>query len=240
MKRRVLAVMMAAVLCMAMSANAFAAEKSSYVSGNVSGNVGGNVGGNESGEAGSGDSSKGHSSSKSRGGSSSSSSKASAAVKTVGEVATETVVVNVRNADGSVSQSNLKAQAAGLASGFESLAVATAANGGDAGAALSAVLTRPASPIWQATINALGGQIKLNDRGAYNVKATALAADGSVIASAGVVNGACAQAFMILVGVTADGTMETVEGVYDVASGTVVGAFTNVPTVINAFIITAA
>lgn len=227
MKRRVLAVMMAAVLCMAMSTTAFAA---------------GSPGASESAlssDSTDGDSSKGHSSSKSRGGSSSS-SKASVAVKTVGEVATATVTVSVRNADGSVSQSNLKAQADGLKAGFESYAAAAAANGQDAGAALSAVLTRPASPIWQATINALGGQIKLNDRGAYNVKATALAADGSVIASAGVVNGASAQAFMILVGVTADGNMEIVEGVYDVASGTVVGAFTNAPTVINAFIITAA
>ena len=101
-------------------------------------------------------------------------------------------------------------------------------------------MSRPASPIWQATINVLGGQIKLHDRGAYNVKATALAADGSVIASAGVVNGASAQAFMILIGVAADGTMETVEGVYDAASGSVIGAFNNAPTVINAFIITAA
>ena len=231
MKRRVLAVMMAAVLSMAMSTTAFAAGVSASVSGNVSG------------EAGDSDSDKGHSSSssssRSRGGSSSS-SKASVAVKTVGEVATATVTVSVRNADGSVSQSNLKDQANGLKAGFESYAVAAAANGQDAGAALSAVLTRPASPIWQATINALGGQIKLNDRGAYNVKATALAADGSVIASAGVVNGASAQAFMILVGVTADGNMEIVEGVYDVASGTVVGAFTNAPTVIDAFIITAA
>lgn len=233
MKRRVLAVMMAAVLSMAMCTTAFAAEKS----GNVSGNV--------SGEAGDSDSDKGHSSSssssssRSRGGSSSS-SKASVAVKTVGEVATATVTVSVRNADGSVAQSNLKDQTTGLKSGFESYAAAVAASGQDAGAALSAVLTRPASPIWQATINALGGQIKLNDRGAYNVKATALAADGSVIASAGAVDGASAQAFMVLVGVAADGTMETVEGVYDVASGTVVGAFTNAPTVINAFIITAA
>ena len=231
MKRRVLAVMMAAVLCMAMSTTAFAA---------------GSPGASESAlssDSTDGDSSKGHSSSssssRSRGGSSSS-SKASVAVKTVGEVATATVTVSVRNADGSVSQSNLKAQADGLKAGFESYAAAAAANGQDAGAALSAVLTRPASPIWQATINALGGQIKLNDRGAYNVKATALAADGSVIASAGVVDGASAQAFMILVGVTADGNMEIVEGVYDVASGTVVGAFTNAPTVINAFIITAA
>lgn len=230
MKRRVLACMLAAVLCLAMSTTALAAE-STKVSTNVSGNV--------SGTAGS-DTSKGHSSSKKSSSSSSSSSKSASTVKAVGEVAQATVSVTVRNADGSVTQSNLKEQTAGLKSGFESYAAAVAANAGDAGAALSAVLTRPASPVWQATINALGGQIKLNDCGAYNVKATALAADGSVIASAGVVSGATEHAFMILVGVAADGSMETVEGVYDAASGTVIGAFTNVPTVISAFIITAA
>lgn len=223
MKRRVLAVMLSAVLCLSMSTTAFAA-----VSPGANGSAGAST-----------ESSKGHSSSK-KSSSSSSSAKASVTVKTVGEVAQVSVSVSVLNADGSVTQSNLKEQTAGLQSGFESYVAAVAANGADAGAALSAVLTRPASPIWQATINALGGQIKLNDRGAYNVKATALAADGSVIASAGVVSGATAQAFMILVGVAADGSMETVEGVYDAASGTVIGAFTNAPVVINAFIITAA
>ena len=229
MKRRVLAVMLATVLSMAMSVTALAA-------GNASAGASGSVSANGSVTAGE-SSSKGHSSSKSKG--SSSSSKASSAVKSVGEIEAATVTVSVRNADGSVSQSNLKAQANGVKSAFESYAAAVAASGQDAGAALSAVMSRPASPIWQATINVLGGQIKLHDRGAYNVKATALAADGSVIASAGVVNGASAQAFMILIGVAADGTMETVEGVYDAASGSVIGAFNNAPTVINAFIITA-
>lgn len=219
MRRRVLAVILSAVLCLAMSTTAFAADNKSASS--VAGS----------------DSSRGHSKKSS---SSSSSAKASVTVKTVGEVAQASVSVSVLNADGSVTQSNLKEQTAGLKAGFESYATAVAANGADAGAALSAVLTRPASPIWQATINALGGQIKLNDCGAYNVKATAQAADGSVIASAGVVSGATEQAFMILVGVAADGSMEIVEGVYDAASGAVIGAFTNAPVVINAFIITAA
>ncbi len=217
MKRRVLAVMLATVLCFAMSTTAFAAHS-------------------PSGSAGA---STGHSSSK-KSSSSSSSAKASVTVKTLGEVAQTSVAVSVLGADGSVTQSNLKEQSTGVKAGFESYAAAVAASGADAGAALSAALSRPASPVWQATINALGGQIKLNDCGAYSVKATAPAADGSVIASAGVVSGATEHAFMILVGVAADGSMEIVEGFYDAASGTVIGAFTNAPTVINALIITAA
>lgn len=227
MKKKILALVLTVAMCTLMSSTVFAASSSSSSS----------------------SSSKSHSSSsKSSGGSSSSSSSSSASKTTSeatkGNVNTDSVTVATQGADGSVQTVSLTQhvqQVNNAVSEVASAAAAGAANG-EAGAmtpgdAVSAVMTRPASETFKATINALGGNIKLVNAGGYSVSAAAPDEAGNTIASVGTVPGVTKYAFVMLTSVNIDGTIEIVEGVVDPVSLQVMGVFTGTPATITVSVI---
>lgn len=161
---------------------------------------------------------------------------------------TDNVSVAIKNADGTVStvnltqyteQTNAAVEAAATAA-IAAIANGGAANGGQVqtpGEAVSAVLTTPASEIFKATINALGGNIRMVNAGGYKVTALAPGADGSKVASVGTVKGVTKYAFIILISVNEDGTIETVEGTVDPVTLQVMGAFKGTPKTITVSVI---
>lgn len=212
MKKRIMAVILTAALCTMMSATVFA-----------------------------GSGSTGHSSSSKGGGSSSSGSSAAAVTEaTKGNVDTDEVTIAVPAADGTVSKVNLTQYTAQVDSAITSVAANSAAGGSNPGEAVSSVLTSPASDIFKATINALGGNIKLVNAGGYKVTATAPDATGRTVASVGTVKGVTQYAFVVLTAVNADGSIEIVEGVVDPVSLQVMGIFNGTPVTVTVSVILAA
>ena len=144
----------------------------------------------------------------------------------------------IRNADGTVSTVNLTQYTE--QTNRSVVAAAVAAVGANPGEAVSAMMTTPASDLFKATINALGGNIRMVNAGGYKVTALAPGADGRKVASVGTVKGVTKYAFVILISVNEDGTVETVEGTVDPVTLQVMGAFKGTPKTITVSVVMAA
>lgn len=217
MRKKVLAVVLTIAMCTMMSSTVFAASSSSSSSSSSSG-----------------------SSSESSGSTGSSNSKAPAVTEaTKGNVNTDSVVVAVVQPDGSVSQVNLTQFTRQVSDTVVTTALSSAASGANPGEAVSAILTSPASDIFKATINALGGNIRLVNTGGYQVVASTVDSTGKTVASVGTVKGVTKYAYVILTAVNADGTVEIVEGTVDPVTLQVMGAFSSVPATITVSVIMA-
>lgn len=151
-------------------------------------------------------------------------------------VKTDSVRVAIVNADGSVSAVSLTQQIASVKAVVADLVISQTAAGKNAGAAVSQIMTRPATPMFRATINALGGNVGINDCGTVKTLAAAQDAFGNTIASAGTIKGVTAGSLVMLMSVNADGTVEYVEGIVDPVTGHVMGAFKGVPTTISVMV----
>ena len=158
-------------------------------------------------------------------------------VATRGTENTNNIAVAVKNADGSVSTVNLTQYTEQTNNSI--VAVAAVAVGANPGEAVSAVMTTPASELFKATINALGGNIRMVNAGGYKVTALAPGADGRTVASVGTVKGVTKYAFVLLISVNADGTTEIVEGTVDPVTLQVMGAFTGTPRTITVSVVMA-
>ncbi len=156
------------------------------------------------------------------------------------KVAPATVKVNVVAADGTVSSTNLAAYTAevekSVTTTIAQVAASAPATGASAGAAVSAMMTTPATPMFQATIDALGGKAAINNCGTKKTAAVAKDAFGNVIASAGTVKGVTSGSLVMLMSVNADGTVEFVEGVVDPVTGQILGAFKGTPKTITVMV----
>lgn len=217
MRKKVLAVVLTIAMCTMMSSTVFAASSSSSSSSSSSG-----------------------SGSESSGSTGSSNSKAPAVTEaTKGNVNTDSVVVAVVQPDGSVSQVNLTQFTRQVSDTVVTAALSSAASGANPGEAVSAILTSPASDIFKATINALGGNIRLVNTGGYQVVASTVDSTGKTVASVGTVKGVTKYAYVILTAVNADGTVEIVEGTVDPVTLQVMGAFSSVPATITVSVIMA-
>lgn len=151
-------------------------------------------------------------------------------------VKTDSVKVAIVNADGSVSAVSLTQQIASVKAVVADLVTSQTAAGKNAGAAVSQMMTRPATPMFRATINALGGNVAINDCGTVKTLVAAQDAFGNTIASAGTIKGVTAGSLVMLMSVNADGTVEYVEGIVDPVTGHVMGAFKGVPTTISVMV----
>lgn len=169
-----------------------------------------------------------------------SSSSGSSAVSeaTKGNVNTDSVNVAVVTADGTVSRVNLTSYSSQVNNTVASVAASAAASG-NPGEAVSSVLTAPASELFKATINVLGGNIRMVYTGGYSVKAMAPSADGRTVANVGTVKGVTKYAFVILTSVNTDGSVEIVEGVVDPVTLEILGAFTGTPSTVTVSVIVA-
>lgn len=217
MRKKVLAVVLTIAMCTMMSSTVFAASSSSSSSSSSSGS------GSESSDS-----------------TGSSNSKAPAVTEaTKGNVNTDSVVVAVVQPDGSVSQVNLTQYTRQVSDTVVAAALNSAASGANPGEAVSAILTSPASDIFKATINALGGNIRLVNTGGYQVVASTVDSTGKTVASVGTVKGVTKYAYVILTAVNADGTVEIVEGTVDPVTLQVMGAFSSVPATITVSVIMA-
>lgn len=208
MRKKVLAVVLSIAMCTMMSSTVFAASSSSSSSSSSSGS--------------------------SSSGSSSTGSQESSSEATIGTVNTDSVEVAMVAPDGSVSKVNLTQYTQQVSNAVISVATSSGSNPGEA---VSAVLSAPASEVFKATINVLGGNIRLVNAGGHKVVATSTDASGKTIASVGAVRGVTQYAFVILTAVNADGTVEIVEGTVDPVSLQVMGAFSGTPTTITVSVI---
>ena len=140
-------------------------------------------------------------------------------------VNTDTVRVAITRPDGTVAAVSLTEQVATARESVISLVATQTTSGSNAGLAVSKLMTTPATPMFRATINALGGNVGINDCGTVKTLAAAPDAFGNTIASAGLIPGVTAGSLVMLMSVNADGTVEFVEGLVDPVTGQVVGAF---------------
>lgn len=216
MRKKMSAVALTVILCIIMSTTAFA--------------VSSNTGSSSSSSSSSG------SSSSHRG----SSSSAAVTEATRGNTNTDNVKVAVPAADGTVTSVNLTQFTKSVDISMATVAANSAANGANPGEAVSAVMTTPASELFKATINVLGGKIKLVNAGGYKVAATAADPSGKTVASLGAVKGVTQYAFVVLTAVNADGSVEIVEGVVDPVSLHVMGIFNGTPVTVTVSVIQAA
>lgn len=218
MKKKILAVALSVALCTMMCETAFAASSST------------------SGSSSSTESSSSSESTESVSSSGSAVSYQPETPATRGTENTDNVAVAIANADGTVSTVNLTQ----YTEQTNTSVIAAAAASENPGEAVSAMLTAPASDIFKATINALGGNIRMVNAGGYKVTALAPSADGRTVASVGTVKGITKYAFVILISVNEDGTVETVEGTVDPVTLQVMGAFKGTPKTITVSVIMAA
>lgn len=168
-----------------------------------------------------------------------SSSQTSAVVEapaTRGTENTDKVAVGIKNADGTVSTVNMTQ----YTERNNTAVISAAAEAANPGEAVSAMMTAPASDVFKATINALGGKIRMVNAGGYKITATAPGADGKVVASVGTVKGVTKYAFVLLISVNEDGTVEIVEGTVDPVTLQVMGSFAGTPKVITVSVVMAA
>ena len=142
---------------------------------------------------------------------------------------TDKVAVAIRNADGTVSTVNLTQYTE--QTNRSVVAAAVAAVGANPGEAVSAMMTTPASDLFN---------IRMVNAGGYKVTALAPGADGRKVASVGTVKGVTKYAFVILISVNEDGTVETVEGTVDPVTLQVMGAFKGTPKTITVSVVMAA
>ena len=153
-----------------------------------------------------------------------------------GTVNTDSVTVAVPLANGTISSMNLTAYTGEVSKVVIAVAAENAANPGEA---VSSILSAPASDIFKATINVLGGKIRTVNAGGYKVVSTAPGVDGRTVASVGTVRGVTKYAFVILTAVNANGSVEIVEGTVDPVTLQVMGAFRGTPKAITVSVIMA-
>lgn len=225
MKKKVLALGLALVMCMSLSMTAFAASSSTT---------------NNSGD-------------QSSSSSSTTTSAAAEAPKTVAEVVSSTpaggavkaeaVKLAVASADGTARTTTLANVVASKQAEVKAVVAAVAAQTGTAQAAtaISSILTVPASEQFTATVAALaeikGSTMVVNNCGSVKTAAVAKDALGNTIASAGVIKNVTSGALIMLMSVNADGSIEYVEGVVDPVTGAVLGAFQGTPAVITVLVL---
>lgn len=228
MKRKVVALGLALVMCLSLSVTAFAASSS------------------------------GSSNSSNNGGSSAPSAPAAPApapAKPVEEVvnntaagavvAPEKVIVAVPSADGTAKAVTLNTvvaeKQAEVVATVQSVAALGAAAPAESAAMVNSILTAPASPVFTATVQALaeikGADMVVNNCGTVKTAAVAKDALGNTIASAGVIKNVTAGALVMLMSINADGTIEYVEGIVDPLTGSVLGAFQGTPSVITVLVL---
>ncbi len=106
---------------------------------------------------------------------------------------------------------------------------------------IATLLTADASPMFTQTVEALaqikGADVVVNNCGTIKTKATAKDALGNVIASAGKIKNVTSSSLIMLMSINADGTIEYVEGVVDPVTGAVMGAFKGTPSVITVLVL---
>lgn len=219
-KKKILAVALSVAMCTMMCQTAFAASSST------------------SGSSSSTESSSSSESTESVSSSSSAVSSRPETPATRGTENTNNVAVAIRNADGTVSTMNLT-QYTEQTNNSVVAAAAAAIGSANPGEAVSAIMTTPASDLFKATINALGGNIRMVNAGGYKVTAAAPGADGRTVASVGTVKGVTKYAFVILISVNEDGTTEIVEGTVDPVTLQVMGAFKGTPRTITVSVVMA-
>lgn len=215
MKKKILAVILSVTLCTMMAQTALAASSST------------------SGSSGAASSS---SSSESAGATSNQTSAAAETPATRGTENTDKVAVAIKNADGTVGTVNMTQ----YTEQNNAAVISAAAEAANPGEAVSAMMTTPASDVFKATINALGGKIRMVNAGGYKITAAAPGADGKIVASVGTVKGVTKYAFVVLISVNEDGTVEVVEGTVDPVTLQVMGSFTGTPRVITVSVVMAA
>ena len=216
MKKRILALVLSVALCTMMCETAFAASSSTSGSSST------------------------ETSSESAGAPAGAARPSAESPATRGTENTNNIAVAVKNADGTVSTVNLTQYTEQSNNTVVAAAAAAVTSGGqNPGEAVSAILTTPASDIFKATINSLGGNIRMVNAGGYKVTAVAPGADGRKVASVGTVRGVTKYAFVILISVNEDGTVEMVEGTVDPVTLQVMGAFKGTPKTITVSVVMA-
>lgn len=154
-----------------------------------------------------------------------------------GKVEANTVKVAIVGADGKVSSVSLNIV---IREAKTTVTAAAATSAAQAVTAVQALMTTAPTPFFAKTVEALatmkGSAMVVNDCG--TVKTAAVAADvfGNNIASAGVVKNVTTGALVMLMSVNADGKVEYVEGVVDPVTGAVLGAFKGVPKAITVLV----
>lgn len=151
-------------------------------------------------------------------------------------VNTDTVSVAVATATGEAKAVTLTEYVETAEETVVSIVADTTTAGGDAGAAVSNLMTSAATPMFQATINALNGKAGINNCGTVKTAAVAQDAFGNIIASAGKIEGVTSGSLVMLMSVNTDGAVEFVEGVVDPATGLILGAFQGTPKTITVLV----
>ena len=228
MKKKVLALGLAVVLCLSMSLTAFAASSSTSSNSSSS------------------------SSSSSEESSSSSAQTTVDAPKSVEQVVNQTaagkaiapakVKVAMKSADGKVKSVTLNKVIDDKNKEIKNVVDFVATLPAEqAPAAVNNILSVPASDFFCATVKALsdskGSSMVVNNCGTVKTAAVAKDALGNTIASAGVVKNVTSGALIMLMSVNADGTIEYVEGLVDPVTGAVVGAFKGTPSIITVLVL---
>lgn len=152
-------------------------------------------------------------------------------------VNTDKISVVVANASGGTKAVTLTEYLATATETVSDLIADKAAAGENAGAAVSELMTRAATPMFQATINALNGKVGFNNCGTVKTVAIAQDAFGNNIASAGKIENVTAGSLVMLMSVDTDGTVEIVEGVVDPATGLILGIFQGTPKTITVLVV---
>lgn len=161
-----------------------------------------------------------------------------------GAIAPKAVTVAIPSADGSVKAVTLdtvvESKKAEVVKVVASLA-STAAPTEQIAASVNSILSAPASETFTATVQALaeikGSDMVVNNCGTVKTAAVAKDALGNTIASAGKIKNVTSAALIMLMSVNADGTIEYVEGIVDPLTGVVLGAFKGTPSVITVLVL---
>lgn len=149
---------------------------------------------------------------------------------------TDSIKVAVTRPDGKVAAVTLTEQVKTAKESVVTLITNQATVGSNTGLMVSNLMTTPATPMFQATINALGGKADINNCGTVKTLAAAKDAFGNTIASAGKINGVTTGSLVMLMSVNADGTVEFVEGLVDPVTGQIFGAFQGTPATISVMV----
>lgn len=165
-----------------------------------------------------------------------------------GAIAPKAVTVAIPSADGSVKAVTLdtvveskKAEVVKVVENIAASLASTAAPTEQIAASVNSILSAPASETFTATVQALaeikGSDMVVNNCGTVKTAAVAKDALGNTIASAGKIKNVTSAALIMLMSVNADGTIEYVEGIVDPLTGVVLGAFKGTPSVITVLVL---
>ncbi len=230
MKKKFLALSLAAVLALSMSFTAFAASSSTTS--------------NSSSSSSDDEDDSSSSSSSSTTTTSTASTEVTVEEAAAGEeVTASTVTVAVASADGTVAAVTLDTVIEDTVSTVVAAAATAAATAAPEQLVVTveALMTTAPTEFFTQTVAAVaqtrGSAMVVNNMGTIKTAATATDAFGNVIASAGTITGVTDGSLVLLMSVNADGTIEYVEGVVDPVTGQILGAFKGVPTVITVLVL---